>query len=574
MAKPHSTTTVTVITVTTSVITLAIYRYLRRPKCPNIETSDNPVKEGFSIKKVPTNLDCIVIGSGIGGLSTAAILSKEGKKVLVLEQHDIAGGNLHTFCEMGYEFDTGLHYIGGKVGVKNSPVRKQYDYITDGQVEWAHMDDNYDIAICGNEQYNFCSSWTRLKMELKKSFPEDTDAIDQYFQTCHNTVEYIFPLYLAMKMLPECLSNIGNWIFSKPLGIIQKTTKEVLESITSNRKLMGVLTYHYGDYGEAPSRGSFLMNALIATHYRSGAYYPIGGPLKIAESIVKVIEKWGGKVLVRAPVSSILINENNKAYGVIVKGKKVLAKSVVSSVGAPMTMMKLIPDSHRCEVEEYINIMQDNEIKSNISLMSMFVGIKDEDGTLNNLPKSNLWIHSSWDHDANMSNYYKDKSKFPAFFISFSSAKDPTYSERHPGKHAALVIVPCSYDDVGQYENERVKHRSKEYVAMKKNWEGILMESLLNHFPELKNKIDYVEVGTAVTNNFYLGTFRGAVYGLAHTPKRLGQRWLKNKTPFRNLYMTGQDTCCCGVTGAMAGGYMCAYAMSACSLLHTATLWI
>ena len=105
--------------------------------------------------------------------------------------------------------------------------------------------------------------------------------------------------------------------------------------------------------------------------------------------------------------------------------------------------------------------------------MSMFVGIKDEDGTLNNLPKSNLWIHSSWDHDANMSNYYKDKSKFPAFFISFSSAKDPTYSERHPGKHAALVIVPCSYDDVGQYENERVKHRSKEYVAMKKNWEGI-----------------------------------------------------------------------------------------------------
>ena len=62
---------------------------------------------GFQAKKIPENLDAIVIGSGMGGLSAAAILAKSGKKVLVLEQHDQAGGCCHTFVEEGFEFDVG-----------------------------------------------------------------------------------------------------------------------------------------------------------------------------------------------------------------------------------------------------------------------------------------------------------------------------------------------------------------------------------------------------------------------------------------------------------------------------------
>jgi len=107
------------------------------------------------MKKVPSNLDVIVIGSGMGGLSTASILAKEGKRVLVLEQHNIVGGNLHTFTEKGYEFDTGLHYVGGKIGHKRSSTRKLMDYISDGIVEWEAMDDDYDVAIRGMTSTDF-----------------------------------------------------------------------------------------------------------------------------------------------------------------------------------------------------------------------------------------------------------------------------------------------------------------------------------------------------------------------------------------------------------------------------------
>eukprot|EP00578_Thalassiosira_sp_NH16_P029986 CAMPEP_0181080368 /NCGR_PEP_ID=MMETSP1071-20121207/2529_1 /TAXON_ID=35127 /ORGANISM="Thalassiosira sp., Strain NH16" /LENGTH=561 /DNA_ID=CAMNT_0023161839 /DNA_START=80 /DNA_END=1761 /DNA_ORIENTATION=- len=540
-----------------------VYRaWFRKATCPNVTTSNDPVKQGFSMKKVPSNLDVIVIGSGMGGLTTAAILAKEGKRVLVLEQHDIAGGNLHTFEEKGYEFDTGLHYIGGKVGVKGSPLRKQFDYITEGQVEWDRMDEVYDVAISGSDRYNFCSGWRKLKKDLKASFPEEAVAIDRYFDMVHNTSDVLFPLFMILKMLPERVFKVCNWLLARHLGIFKKTTKEVMESITSNRKLIGVLTYIYGDCGEVPERGAFAMHSLLVSHYRTGSYYPIGGPLKISKSIVEVIEKWGGKVLVRAPVSSILIDNKNRAYGVVVKGKQILAKAIVSSVGAPTTYTKLIPESHRSSVNKYIDIMKDPSVQSNISLMSMFVGVDDPEGSLK-LPKANYWIHQSWDHDKNLSEYKKNCLKLPAFFISFSSAKDPTYESRHPGKHSALVIGPCCYDDVEQYKDDRVKHRSDDYVSLKEKWKEIFMKVLLDQFPELENKIDYVDFGTAVSNDFYLGTHRGAVYGLAHTPKRFEQHWLRPRTPIKNLFLSGQDVTCCGVTGALIGGYLCAYTISA-----------
>uniref|UniRef100_A0A3Q2CY13 All-trans-retinol 13,14-reductase n=1 Tax=Cyprinodon variegatus TaxID=28743 RepID=A0A3Q2CY13_CYPVA len=65
------------------------------------------LKQGFLAGKVPDNLDAVIIGSGVGGLGLAVLLAKVGKKVLVLEQHDRAGGCCHTFTEKGFEFDVG-----------------------------------------------------------------------------------------------------------------------------------------------------------------------------------------------------------------------------------------------------------------------------------------------------------------------------------------------------------------------------------------------------------------------------------------------------------------------------------
>ena len=87
-------------------------RKKRRPYITDQKKRDAILKQGFSMQKVPDDLDAIIIGSGIGALCTGAVMSKAGKRVLILEQHDQAGGCCHSYIDKGYEFDVGIHYIG------------------------------------------------------------------------------------------------------------------------------------------------------------------------------------------------------------------------------------------------------------------------------------------------------------------------------------------------------------------------------------------------------------------------------------------------------------------------------
>ncbi len=99
--------------------------------------------------------DAIVIGSGIGGLSTAATLSKLAeKRVLVLERHYTAGGFTQTFRRPGYEWDVGVHYIGD-VSHPRADTRRIFDFLTDGELDWADMGEVYDRIILGDNSYDY-----------------------------------------------------------------------------------------------------------------------------------------------------------------------------------------------------------------------------------------------------------------------------------------------------------------------------------------------------------------------------------------------------------------------------------
>ncbi|KAF0687386.1 Aste57867_20869 [Aphanomyces stellatus] len=524
-------------------------------------TDDELIKQGFATKKIPADIDVIVIGSGMGGLTAAAALAKEGKRVLVLEQHDVAGGNTHTFEEKGYEFDTGLHYIGGYLDNKAVPSRKLFDYISNDGIEFQHLGRIVDRVVVGNgsrDELDYTGDLRDFKRTLKQRFPDDHKAIDAYFSTLDRSRGNTGILF-ALQLCPTWARSIFRWWNAPRFEFYRKTAAEVAATLTTNQDLLGAFTYNWGDVGEPPGRAAYATTASVLQHYCGGGYYPIGGPSVIPKKIARVIESHGGKVLVRAPVETILIDANGAAYGVRVKGQDILARTIISTAGATPTYTKFIPEAHSHRIAHLVKELSNPDMQACVSLMSLFVGFKGDAKALG-LPTYNVWKYPSWHHDANFNaSKASPDAPFCAVFMSFSSAKDPTYATRFPGKQVGLVIAPSFYDHVEQFKDGRVKHRGDTYDAMKESWKERLLTTFLEEFPKVtRESIEVLELGTALTNDYYLGTTRGAVYGLGHTPARYASDATNVRTPIANLFLSGQDVIGCGVIGAAYSGLVTA----------------
>ena len=298
-----------------------------------------------SYKKNPAlanKYDTIIIGSGMGSLTTAAILAKEGQKVLVLERHYTAGGFTHVFKRKGFEWDVGIHYIG-EVQRPTSVIRKLFDYISDAQLKWADMGDVYDKIIIGDKEYDFVKGTQNFKDQLTAYFPDEKEAIDSYVALVFKAIKTSQKFYIN-KALPSIINFfIGKKMRAPFYEFSDKTTYEVLKSITDNEELIKVLTGQYGDYGLAPKKSSFVMHAAVARHYFDGGSFPVGGSSQISKTIDTVIEKAGGTILISADVEEIIIS-NHTATGVKMKDGKIFsAKNIISGAGIMTTYNRLIP---------------------------------------------------------------------------------------------------------------------------------------------------------------------------------------------------------------------------------------
>ena len=152
-------------------------------------------------QRLDDKYDAIVIGSGIGGLTTAACLSRVGKKVLVLEQHYTAGGFTHSYARNGYEWDVGVHYIGD-VGNPRTLTRRLFDFITDGELQWAPMSDNYDRFLHrGGALRRRRREETIHRRAQGNVFPHEHRAIDRYMSRL-SAVNRAIQVISVEKLLP------------------------------------------------------------------------------------------------------------------------------------------------------------------------------------------------------------------------------------------------------------------------------------------------------------------------------------------------------------------------------------
>lgn len=514
--------------------------------------------------RIEESYDAILIGSGMGSLSCAALLAKEGMRVLVLEQHYTPGGYTHVFKRKGYEWDVGIHYIG-EMQRKQSAMYRLFEYISDGSLQWADMGEVYDRIFLGDKHFDLVKGVEEFKKQLKSYFPEEADAIDAYVDLVFKANRKGGPFYMS-KALPPFISGLfGPFLRRGFHKYSDRTTYEVLRLLTSNEDLIRVLCGQYGDYGLPPKQSSFSMHATLVRHYFDGGSYPVGGASRIVEAVEPVIESTGGVILVKAPVKQVVV-ENNRALGVELEdGRQILGKHVISGAGVVNTFKKLLPQPL---VRQHRLREQLTRVSPSACHACLYLGLEGTPEELG-LPKTNYWLYpESGDHDTCVEKYLKNpEEEFPVIYLSFPAAKDPDFQNRYPGKSTIDIITLVPYDLFAPWEGSTWMKRGPEYKALKNRIVERLINRLLEHFPDLKGKIRHKELSSPLSTAFFTRYEKGEIYGIDHSPSRFRQKFLQPRTPVRDLYLTGQDIVTAGIGGALFSGLLTASAVTGSNLM-------
>lgn len=292
-------------------------------------------------------VDVIVIGSGMSGLSCASTLASLGQRVLVLERHEVIGGGAHTYAVDGksrWKFDSGLHYtipqaahlLALAAGTPSSPVDvvRMGEPMAEGSV--------YDrILLCGSGDAELrIVNDKQMFAELKRRFPAHARAIDRFVGICAGLL-WRFPLWCVSALLPWRVRRafLASALFAHWQRWASRTAEDALRELfpgedLQTRRLRGYLSGLWIDAGCPPSRMSFFMLAATTVGFpHEGGAYPTGGSDAMALALAAAIEARGGRVLVRAEVASVVV-EGERVRGVLMAdGSRIAASTVISAAG-------------------------------------------------------------------------------------------------------------------------------------------------------------------------------------------------------------------------------------------------
>lgn len=460
----------------------------------------------------------VIIGGGLGGLFTGAILSKEGFRVTVLEKNATVGGGLQTFRRFGIGFDTGMHVIAGMQ--PGGSIRRicQYLGIFD-QIKIMDVDDDcadYIYFAEDQKSYRIRKGKRGFVDSLAANFPGEREHLEQYVAALFRITESLDLFNLRPSSAMMMLHDEDFFLSAEAL----------IAKYIQHPKLRSVLAYMNPLYGGRHDETPAYVHAVISVLYINGASRFVGGSDRLAHLLVTLIEKAGGEVIAHDGVEWIEVNNRHVEFVRTLKGKEYQGDYYISAIH-PCTLLKLMPE--KAFPKAYRERL--NAIPNSYSAFSVYIKLK---------PNAFPYIN----HSEYYMTKYEDIWKFgepvedwPMGFLMMTSPED------HQGKYAdkVLVTAPMLFDETKDWENTTVGHRGKDYELWKEKMANKLLDKMEILHPGFRACIDKMNTASPLTIRDFYGVKGGALTGFSKNCHNMALSQVPVVTKIDNLLLTGQN---------------------------------
>ncbi len=486
--------------------------------------------------------DVIVIGAGLGGLSAAASLAKNGLNTLLLERHNVPGGYATSFVRRRYEFEVALHELSsiGKPGARGSLYRYLESLGIAEKVEFINIPTMYrsifpglDITLpVGREGY---------EATLCEKFPHAALGIKRF-------LDRIFALSRELSRIQDAManSNPAKAILEAPnlVRYLHTDLETVLRRDVTDRRARAVLTQYWGYIGLPPSKASYIYFAvMLASYMKYGAAFIKGRSQALSNAFIEVFEKMGGTVRFGCGASKITIH-NGRVTGVIADDDTEYRAKWVLSNTSPLTTANELIGADKISKRFFDNL---RIRKISPSSFNVYLGIARSPRELG-ITDHELFINSDWDHEI----AYKRAMTLETqrhFSVTCYNMVDPEISP--PG--TTMLTLTSLY-----YGKPWLRLKPDEYLKTRNRIADEMITAAERYLPGLRKYAEVVEVATPITNIRYTGNIGGSIYGFNHYPYDNVAWRLDQRGPLEGLYFVGAWTMGGGYDPAMMSGAMAA----------------
>jgi all-trans-retinol 13,14-reductase len=472
--------------------------------------------------------DTIVIGAGIGGLTTGNLLAKNGQKVLILEKHSSVGGYVTTYKRKKYPMDV-VHVIGG---LRNdSPIDRIFKYLNlYSRVRFNEVEKVFVYRFPGYD-ISCYTDMEKYRAELEDYFPEEKKNIRGVLAEMTGVWQQALASYYGPSTVRLAVYPMR---FPKLVKYQHWTFEKFLDQFTANYELKKILSAGWGYNGLNMSRMSATyMIAMLMSYHTGGAWYPKGGYQNLSNAFAENFKAYGGVIRTSTKVEKITIRDRAAVGVMTTNGDEFSAKSIVSNADTKSTFLSLIekdfvPNRLRQKVRDYkqsvsgfvVHLVTDMEVPRSLSCgCVMYFPAFDTDEH-----QFRLWEKGEMELDANAM----------GLGMAISTLKD---KEMVPnGKHVLdLIYMPAPYE----YFKRGTK---EEYEDLKEDISERVIKAAENLVPNLGRHVLVKDVSTPLTYERYTGATQGGWYDIECSPEQAILGRIRNKTPINGLYLTGAKT--------------------------------